>query len=212
MPKIIVAHEDLSVRAGLESYLAQTPFEIVGSFPTSQEALAAMNRTPADVIIADIFHGREKESFELLDIATKRKMKSVVFATSMNPTHVALAAASGASDYFPQGMSKGDFVESLGNVVAGKKNKGSLLDRTVALLSDRTTFTGDDCSTLTPRECQIVRNVAVGLPNKAIANLLEISVETVKEHVQHVLRKLGFNDRTMIVAWYAKKYGAIKVA
>jgi DNA-binding NarL/FixJ family response regulator len=41
----------------------------------------------------------------------------------------------------------------------------------------------------------------MGLSNQEIADSLEISVETVKEHVQNLLRKLGLNDRTQAAVW-----------
>ncbi len=56
--------------------------------------------------------------------------------------------------------------------------------------------TEDDKSSLTHRETQVLRHLALGLSNKEIAKTLSISVETVKEHVQHVLRKIDVNDRT----------------
>ena len=49
---------------------------------------------------------------------------------------------------------------------------------------------------LTSREAQVLRHVALGLSNKEIARSLSISVETVKEHVQNILRKINANDRT----------------
>ena len=49
---------------------------------------------------------------------------------------------------------------------------------------------------LTSREAQVLRHIALGLSNKEIAVSLNISVETVKEHVQNVLRKVDANDRT----------------
>jgi DNA-binding NarL/FixJ family response regulator len=54
---------------------------------------------------------------------------------------------------------------------------------------------------LTPRETQTLRLVAMGLSNKEIADALEISVETVKEHVQNMLRKISLNDRTQAAVW-----------
>jgi DNA-binding NarL/FixJ family response regulator len=54
---------------------------------------------------------------------------------------------------------------------------------------------------LTPRETQVIRLVAMGLANVEIADSLEISVETVKEHVQNLLRKIALNDRTQAAVW-----------
>ena len=59
-------------------------------------------------------------------------------------------------------------------------------------------------SGLTPRESQVLSHVAFGLSNDEIARSLEISVETVKEHVQNLLRKLEVNDRTQAAVWAVK--------
>ena len=54
---------------------------------------------------------------------------------------------------------------------------------------------------LTPRETQVLRLITMGLANQEIGDALEISVETVKEHVQNLLRKLSVNDRTQAAVW-----------
>ncbi|MCP3692832.1 MAG: response regulator transcription factor, partial [Planctomycetaceae bacterium] len=54
---------------------------------------------------------------------------------------------------------------------------------------------------LTQRESEVLRYLVQGLTNKEIAQVLEISYETVKEHVQHILRKVGVSDRTQAAVW-----------
>ena len=54
---------------------------------------------------------------------------------------------------------------------------------------------------LTNREMQVLRHVAMGLSNREVGQSLGISVETVKEHVQNLLRKLNVNDRTQAAVW-----------
>ena len=54
---------------------------------------------------------------------------------------------------------------------------------------------------LTSREMQVLRHVSMGLSNREVGKALEISVETVKEHVQNILRKLNVNDRTQAAVW-----------
>ena len=54
---------------------------------------------------------------------------------------------------------------------------------------------------LTQRESEVLRQLAYGLTNKQIAEALDISYETVKEHVQHILRKVGVTDRTQAAVW-----------
>jgi predicted ATPase/DNA-binding CsgD family transcriptional regulator len=54
---------------------------------------------------------------------------------------------------------------------------------------------------LSAREIEIARLVAEGLPNKAIAARLHLSVRTVESHVRHALRKLGLDNRTQLATW-----------
>ena len=54
---------------------------------------------------------------------------------------------------------------------------------------------------LSEREGEVLRQMTRGLTNKQIAQTMNISYETVKEHVQHVLRKIGLTDRTQAAVW-----------
>ena len=58
---------------------------------------------------------------------------------------------------------------------------------------------------LTQRESEVLRQLALGLTNKEIAQALHIRYETVKEHVQHILRKVGVSDRTQAAVWAVRK-------
>ena len=52
---------------------------------------------------------------------------------------------------------------------------------------------------------QVLRHVALGLSNKEIGKSLSISIETVKEHVQNILRKINVVDRTQAAVWAVRK-------
>jgi DNA-binding NarL/FixJ family response regulator len=58
---------------------------------------------------------------------------------------------------------------------------------------------------LTQRETPVLRHLALGLSNKEIGRSLSISIETVKEHVQHLLRKINAADRTQAAVWAVRK-------
>ena len=58
---------------------------------------------------------------------------------------------------------------------------------------------------LTPREGEVLRQLASGLTNKEIAQRLHVSYETVKEQVQHILQKIGVSDRTQAAAWAVRR-------
>jgi DNA-binding NarL/FixJ family response regulator len=58
---------------------------------------------------------------------------------------------------------------------------------------------------LTKRESEVLKQLALGLTNKEIAQSLGVSYETVKEHVQHILRKIGVSDRTQAATWAVRQ-------
>ena len=58
---------------------------------------------------------------------------------------------------------------------------------------------------LTNRELQVLRHVALGLSNREIGRSLGISIETVKEHVQNILRKIDASDRTQAAVWAVRQ-------
>ena len=64
---------------------------------------------------------------------------------------------------------------------------------------------GNDGIPLTNRELQVLRHVALGLSNREIGSSLGISIETVKEHVQNILRKLDVSDRTQAAVWAVRR-------
>jgi DNA-binding CsgD family transcriptional regulator/tetratricopeptide (TPR) repeat protein len=63
-------------------------------------------------------------------------------------------------------------------------------------------------SPLSPRELEVARLVARGLMNKQIGQTLYVSERTAENHVQHILTKLGFSNRSQIAAWASREPGA----
>jgi DNA-binding NarL/FixJ family response regulator len=64
---------------------------------------------------------------------------------------------------------------------------------------------GDLDVSLTRREMEVLRQMVSGETNRDIAKTLSISYETVKEHVQHVLQKIGVTDRTQAAVWAVRR-------
>ena len=125
-----------------------------------------------------------------------------VFVTEIdNPTYMARARAVGAASCLLMGFSQRELVTAIENAAAGKTAAGSgPYAKIAASMEPRDAQAARD-SGLTPRESQVLSRVAYGLSNDEIAQSLEISVETVKEHVQNLLRKLAVNDRTQAAVW-----------
>jgi DNA-binding NarL/FixJ family response regulator len=120
-------------------------------------------------------------------------------------SHVARAVALGAVDYLLKDVPAEEFETAVRRAVRGDALPADALFSTIkAKLQVRPDPKRDDVP-LTRREYQVLKHLGYGLSNREIARSLNISVETVKEHVQHVLRKLNMPDRTAVAVWIVKR-------
>jgi DNA-binding NarL/FixJ family response regulator len=130
-----------------------------------------------------------------------RETPVLMLSTYDSPTYAARALALGASGYLRKGDTRAQVLAAIRSTAAG----GSAWDpadlRRLSGVSTASEPITDLESQLTPREAQVLKQLAFGLSNKEIALALHISVETVKEHVQHIFRKLGASDRTQAAVW-----------
>jgi DNA-binding NarL/FixJ family response regulator len=131
--------------------------------------------------------------------------KIIMLSTYDNPTYIARAVALGASDYVLKGSSRDDIIATIKACAAGESPSRTGELKKIATTMKVKQAIDDDDVPLTQRETQVLRHVALGLSNKEIGKSLEISVETVKEHVQNILRKLVVNDRTQAAVWAVRK-------
>ncbi len=114
---------------------------------------------------------------------------------------MARAVALGASGYLLKGGPSEELVDAIRTAATGEMiwTKETMRRASSALSTPRANMSVEFA--LTMRECEVLEKVTKGFTNKQIAAELGISYETVKEHVQHVLRKIGVADRTQAAVW-----------
>ena len=136
-----------------------------------------------------------------------RDLKVIVFSDREDSTHIARAAALGCYEYFPKTISCGRLVAGICCAIAGRPAPADSLLKTTRTRVHRRKLSkgGNEDIPLTNREFQVLSHIAVGMSNREIGKSLTISVETVKEHVQNVLKKLEVNDRTQAAVWAIRK-------
>lgn len=203
---LLVCDDHQVIRTGLASLLAGTEIEIVGEAATGKEAIKLAQKLIPNVILLDIRmpDGDGLSTLEQLRFKVPES-RVVMLSTYDNPTYIARAVALGASDYVLKGSTRDDIVATI--VAAGRGESPSRtgeLRRIASAMKVRQVIDDDDVP-LTQRETQVLRHVALGLSNKEIGRSLEISVETVKEHVQNILRKIAVSDRTQAAVWAVRK-------
>jgi DNA-binding NarL/FixJ family response regulator len=204
--KLLIVDDHEIIRVGLRMMLDGSGFEIMGEATTAAEAIEAVDRELPDVVLMDI----RMEGGDGLNALGRMKLDHpdlpiVLFSAYDNPTYIARAVALGASGYVLKSAPRERLLEAINTAVAGESawTREELRRVTGALATPR--LSQDIEVPLTQRESEVLRQMALGLTNKEIAKMLGISYETVKEHVQHILRKIGVSDRTQAAVWAVRK-------
>jgi DNA-binding NarL/FixJ family response regulator len=204
--KLLIADDHEVVRYGLRSLMADTDIEIVGEATTGEEAIQmALERNP-DVVLLDIRMPGGDGLNALGRLKLERpELAVLMLSTYDNPTYVARAVALGAAGYILKGADREALIDAVRKASRGESawTRDELRRVTGALATPR--LNADVEVPLTQRESEVLRQLALGLTNKVIAQALHISYETVKEHVQHILRKVGVSDRTQAAVWAVRK-------
>jgi DNA-binding NarL/FixJ family response regulator len=204
--RVLIADDHEVVRCGLKSLFAGTEIEVVAEASTGQEALRLISEMDLDLILLDV----RMPDTDGLNVLGRLKLDKpdvpvLILSTYDNPTYVARAVALGAAGYILKGSDRDRVVEAVRRAATGESvwTRDELRRVTGALATPRLNANVE--VPLTQRESEVLKQLALGLTNKEIAQALHISYETVKEHVQHILRKIGVSDRTQAAVWAVRK-------
>jgi DNA-binding NarL/FixJ family response regulator len=204
--RLLIADDHEVVRTGLRSVLEGTDIQVVAEASSGDEAVRRAMESDLDIVVLDIRMSGGDGLTALGRIKLEKpEMPVLMFSTYDNPTYVARSVALGASGYLLKSAGCEKIIDSIRRVAAGENvwTRDELRRVTGALATPR--LSSDIEVPLTQRESEVLRQLALGLTNKEIALALSISYETVKEHVQHILRKVGVSDRTQAAVWAVRK-------
>ncbi|GII57697.1 DNA-binding response regulator [Planotetraspora thailandica] len=194
MIRVLIVDDHEVVRQGLRFVLRQEDgVEVVGECPDGARALTAIAALRPDVVLLDmVMPGKD-------GLAVLREMEPgpavIVLASFLDDERVIEAVRLGALSY----LSKTTAVDRVVEAVRAAAVGGSVLEAgTAALLIERVRQgrRRDPMDLLTPREVQVLAELARGRSNAEIARSLKLGRETVKTHVSSILTKLGLADRT----------------
>jgi DNA-binding NarL/FixJ family response regulator len=199
---LLIADDHEVVRTGLKSMLQGTDIRIVAEAENGASALRLALKHKPNIVLLDV---RMPDGDGLNCLARIKvdlpNLPVVMFSSYDNPTYVARAVALGASGYLSKSASRKEIVAAIRAAAEGEAiwTREELRRVSGSLTTPRM---GADVEVpLTKRENEVLKQLAFGLTNKEIAQALGISYETVKEHVQHILRKIGVSDRTQAAVW-----------
>lgn len=191
--RILVADDHYIVRAGLVSLLSTADdMEVVCEASSGKEAIAAYEQHFPNVALLDL-RMPEMGGVESIKQICKKypDAKIIVFSAFNGDEDIHKAFDAGAKGYILKSSIGEDLLEAVREVDAGRK----WIPRDVSSrLAIRKSY-----ETLTPRETEVLSEIARGSSNKEIANALKISDYTVKDHIKNILGKLQVAARTEAV-------------
>lgn len=192
------------LREGIAAVLAsEQDMILVAEASNGREAVEQFRTHHPDVTLMDV----QMPEVNGIDAIVKIReefpdARIIVLTTYTGDAQAARAFKAGACGYLLKNMVRKELIDTIRTVHAGKKK----IPPEIAI--DMAQHHSDDA--LTGREIEVLREVAAGNANKMVAQLLNISEETVKAHMRSILSKLGANDRTHAVT-IAVKRGIIEI-
>jgi DNA-binding NarL/FixJ family response regulator len=204
--RLLIADDHEVARCGVRALLSGSGVDIVGEVASGPAAVAFILESPVDVILMDIRMPGGDGLAALGHLKLDRPNLAVVmFSNYENPAFVARSVALGASGYLVKSCSREKLIQTIHAAARGENafTRDELRRVTGALATPRLPV--DVEVPLTHREGQVLQHLACGKTNKQIAEELHIGYETVKEHVQHILRKIGLADRTQAAVWAVRR-------
>jgi len=220
--KILLVDDHALFRVGMRQILEREPdFEIVADAEDSRGAFDAAQQWTPDIILLDLSIPPPG------GIETTQRIKREVPSTAI----ICLAAAededqlfdaikAGAAAFILKDINPDDLVAIIRRVNNGEYlindkvfARPSVASRVLKEFRELAVYGQESApifAPLSPREVEILDNIARGMTNKQVAYALSISEQTVKNHMSSILRKLSVNDRTQAVV-YAMKQGWIRI-
>ena len=220
---VLIVDDHPLFRDGLHKALElEDDIEVIGECADGEEALQAAARLHPWVVLLDI----NLPSINGLQVARQLKSEhsgvSIVFLTAYHDSQQVLhAMRAGASAYCPKDIMPDELIEIIRTVAKGYYLVGNRrmeaqelqmwINSNVEAMSGPYVVDPDEhYIPLSPRELEILEFVTNGMSNKEIANRLNISQQTVKNHMTSILKKLNVQDRTQ-AAVTALRHGWVRI-
>ncbi len=206
--RLMIVDDHEVVRLGMRAaFELEADIGVVGEASNGAEALAKINVLAPEVILMDVRMEKMGGIEACREIKSSYPNIAVLMLTSY-PDDEAVTASiiAGASGYLLKNVSRGELLKAVRQVAAGQSllkpeaTKKAILHMTTLANGDPH-IPGED---LTEREREVLALVARGYTNKQIADSLYLSEKTARNHVSHILEKLGFSRRSEAAAYAAE--------
>jgi DNA-binding NarL/FixJ family response regulator len=206
--RLLLVDDHELVRLGLRAVVEmETDIRVVGEAADGDAAVRQALATEPDVVVMDVRMGPTDGIDACRQLRSQMPTVGVLMLTSFGTKEAVLSALmAGASGFLVKNTGRAELLRAIRAVAAGE----SLLDPAVTkTVTDRllqlAAEAGDPrIAALSPREREVLQQVARGLTNHEIAGELSISDATARNHVSHILEKLGMSRRSEAAALAAQ--------
>ena len=191
--RVLTVDDHALLRQGIAALVnGESDMKLVAEASDGQEAIEKFRLYTPDVTLMDLQMPSLNGIEAMIGIRSEfPNARIIVLTTYAGDVHVLRALKAGARGYILKAHVRRELLDTIRAVHAGQKR---IPPEVAAELAEHT---GED--DLSSREIDVLRLIAIGNANKAIAAQLSIAEETVKSHVTNILAKLGANDRTHAV-------------
>jgi DNA-binding NarL/FixJ family response regulator len=209
--RVILADDHAIVLSGLQRLFDSHPdFSVVECCRNAAQALAAVRSHEPDVLVLDM-RMPERTGLDVLRemAASDRPCRTVLLTAAITDDEVIEAIRLGAQGIVLKESDPETLLECVRNVHLGQHwIDRETMSRAFGRVIQKETGARQAAKILTPRESEIVRMVAQGLRNRAIAERLAISEGTVKIHLHNIYEKVQVDGRLELVRW-AQEQGLV---
>ncbi|MGY1605237.1 response regulator [Geodermatophilus sp. SYSU D00815] len=205
--RVVLVDDQQMVRAGFRMVIeSQADLTVVGEAGDGASAVELLRRTPADVVLMDVrMPGTDGIEATRQVTALREAPRVVVLTTFDLDEYVVAAIGAGASGFLlkdapPEEMLGAIRTVHAGDSVIAASSTRRLLQHVAPMLRGAAPApVADQLAELTPREREVLVQMAYGATNAEIAEHFVVSEATVKTHVGRVLAKTGSRDRVQAV-------------
>jgi two-component system nitrate/nitrite response regulator NarL len=197
-PRIVLVDDHTLFRKGLAELLERDGVVQVAAITGNPADVAGLLRTHApDVLLLDLNIGGTDGIQVMQELRANAFMLPVLLLTvSEAEEDMARALRNGANGYLLKSMEPDELVDAIIRAARGETVVApAMTAKLVRMLDGKNNSATSLLESLTQREREILKHLAKGESNKAIARELDISYDTVKLHVRHILAKLNLSSR-----------------
>jgi len=196
--RIMIVDDHEVVRLGMRAaFEAEPDLTVVGEASNGAEALAKIPVLDPQLILMDVRMEKMNGIEACREIKSRNPDVHILMITSYTDDDAMISSIlAGASGYLLKHVSRAELLRSIRLIASGH----SLIDSNTAkqAMERLTQMPGSE---LTEREREVLTLVARGFTNKQIANTLFVSEKTARNHVSHILDKLGLSRRSEAAAF-----------